>query len=70
MDNVEVTYEPSIVPQRLDDRVAPSLCYVTDVWIPGWQFFPCEGVCQSEQMFEVTFVVTVKKMTLIITTVS
>ena len=41
---MEESYEPSKVPQCLDDRDIPSLCYITDVWIPGWQFFPCEEV--------------------------
>jgi hypothetical protein len=43
----------------LDDRDVPSVYDISCFRISGQQFFPCEGICQGKQMFDVTFTVTV-----------
>ena len=45
--------------QALDDGDVASLCQISGVRISGRQFFPCEEVGQTQQMFDVTFGVTV-----------
>jgi hypothetical protein len=60
LETVEHTYDGHYVSgQCLDDRDVPSVCDITGLRISSRQFFPFEGIREGNQMFDVTFTVTV-----------
>jgi hypothetical protein len=66
LDTVECKYDVNYVfGIALDDRDVPSVCNISGFRISGRQFFPCEGIRQGKQMFDVTFTVTVMGVILI-----
>jgi hypothetical protein len=62
LDNVETNEESiNVFRKCLDDRDVPSLCQISGVRISGRQFFPCEGIRQAKELFDVGFTITVMR---------
>jgi hypothetical protein len=62
LDSVERNEEGIIVfCKGLDDRDISSLCQISGVRISGRQFFPCEGIRQAKDLFDVGFTITVMR---------